>query len=503
MIREHIMNRFDHSLVADVPVGDRLLSREACETLWERVQKLARGGGRTAILLTSHWNGELRWARNQVHLASDRRNVRLKVERVFGWERGTATVNQLDDASLEAAVRMCEIEAHRKERRVQLDMPLLPPPQAMPSPLIWSDTTYGATAAMRGKLAQTLSEGAASEGLVSAGYLEVRGATIARVGGGEVGWANSSYGLSWREEQYSPAMDQTLFYHQMTQAQCSMTVRHPKGVGSGWAGLSSFDWRQIDTAALADRALKKCVASLNPVRIEPGRYTVILEPQAVHGLVRVMMDSHGLSRMRAEQGDGPWVLDRDPSLGVWRTKLGLKVVDERITLSHDPMDPMLGEVPQPGLAPITYIEHGVLKTLYYPQHFSAEQLKEEQAAINRGGVRMSGGTTSIEEMIATTKRGLIVTRFSGLTFLDYDIPLATGVTRDGLWLVENGKITKAVQNMRLTESPLFVFNRIEQLGVPVPVFRPKRIWDEVGLNASIIPPIKAHDFSFTSTIDAI
>jgi predicted Zn-dependent protease len=110
----------------------------------------------------------------------------------------------------------------------------------------------------------------------------------------------------------------------------------------------------------------------------------------------------------------------------------------------------------------------------------------------------------MEEMIRSTRRGLVVTRFSNLRLLDTTggSMLSTGLTRDGLWLVENGKITKAVKNFRFTESPLFMLNSVEQLGVPVPVFRPTR--HEGGeLTPAIVPPLKVRDFSFTSTIDAI
>jgi predicted Zn-dependent protease len=114
---------------------------------------------------------------------------------------------------------------------------------------------------------------------------------------------------------------------------------------------------------------------------------------------------------------------------------------------------------------------------------------------------MSGGDTSVDEMIATTKRGLLVTRFSNLRGLDGTSLLSTGLTRDGLWLVENGKISKAVKNFRFTESPLFMLNSIEQLGVPVRVFRPTGTGGE--LTPGIVPPLKVRDFSFTSAIDAI
>jgi predicted Zn-dependent protease len=98
-------------------------------------------------------------------------------------------------------------------------------------------------------------------------------------------------------------------------------------------------------------------------------------------------------------------------------------------------------------------------------------------------------------MIATTKRGLIVTRFWGTSMVDPFSILLTGVTRDGLWLIENGKISKAVKNLRFTESPLFAFNQVDQLGPPVPIFSPRL--------PAVVPAVKVRDFSFTALVDAI
>jgi predicted Zn-dependent protease len=117
---------------------------------------------------------------------------------------------------------------------------------------------------------------------------------------------------------------------------------------------------------------------------------------------------------------------------------------------------------------------------------------------------MSGGTTSIEEMIATTKRGLVVTRFDNVQQLDFTSQLYRGYTRDGLWLVENGKITKPVKNMVFTESTLFALNAVEQLGVPRRVFA--RGGDATlggWMFNMIVPPLKIRDFSFTALTDAI
>src|SRR5690606_40043274 len=114
-----------------------------------------------------------------------------------------------------------------------------------------------------------------------------------------------------------------------------------------------------------------------------------------------------------------------------------------------------------------------------------------------------GCDTSLDEMIRTTRRGLLVTRFSNVAVLDGESLLSTGLTRDGLWLIENGQITKAVKNFRFTESPLFVLNHIEQLGEPVPVFRPVSHPFLGGPMPAMVPALKVRDFSFTSLVDAV
>ena len=118
-------------------------------------------------------------------------------------------------------------------------------------------------------------------------------------------------------------------------------------------------------------------------------------------------------------------------------------------------------------------------------------------------------TTTVDEMISTMKRGVLVTRVSDMTEVDRGSLLYTGFTRDGLWLIENGKISKAVRNFRWTESPLFVFNNVESVGEAVPEMNQLfgMFSFSGGLRNSVpsvvVPTLKINDFSFTSTVDAI
>ncbi|MHB2033957.1 MAG: metallopeptidase TldD-related protein, partial [Gemmatimonadaceae bacterium] len=371
--------------------------------------------------------------------------------------------------------------------------PYIPPVPILPRPetAIWSDATFNETTEARGTLVHGMMQQAQAKGMFSAGYLELRGAAQVFVS-------------SARPSGPYPPWDTP--YVQFTQAQLSTTVRDKGGTGSGWAGLSSDDWRTIDGERLSEVALQKCIASRNPVAIEPGRYTVILEPQAVADLAEVMVKTlgNGWNRSSNELGwrNIPWTGPFDQAAHVWRSKLGLKVVDQRITISHNPADPELGILPQAGMEPVTWIKDGVLEALGYSRPYALQKLNENAALRGTTGYRMSGGPATVDEMIKATRRGLVVTRFWDVKQLLGDGSLLSGgMTRDGLWLVENGKITKAVKNFRFTESPLFVLNSIEALGQPVRVFRPTSTWG--GLTPAIVPPLKARDFSFTSLVEAV
>jgi len=473
---------------------DRILTYEACLEIVERVRRFARGGGDTGVRVLSWWHGELRWARNRVTLASDRTDISVTVWReVHNGTRGSVTTNQIDDASLEAAVRAAE-------RRSRLGAgagrgigfhPPLPQYGRVAETAIWSDETYGLTAEQRAEVAQTMTSQAEAAGFVSAGYVEARAAAMVYMDTAFPELRTGEYAF-WERP-----------YVRWTQAQCSTTVRDLKGRGSGWAGGSSFDWGRIDVAALVTKALEKCRASRDPVALEPGRYTVILEPQAVADLLEMLVPS--FHREPPEQGPfGPWHLGYDSALRLRRSKLGLRVADERITIRHDPADPDLGIVMSPLEWPgsVTWIENGVLTALGHQFDTALEKLEGWHRLRGPTGYRMEGGETSVDEMIRTTRRGLLVTRLSNLIKLDNESVLSTGLTRDGLWLIENGQITHAVKNFRFTESPLFMLNNVEQIGTPVPVFRPTR---EAGgqLTPAIVPPLKVREFSFTSLIDAI
>jgi predicted Zn-dependent protease len=266
------------------------------------------------------------------------------------------------------------------------------------------------------------------------------------------------------------------------------------------------------------------------VRIEPGRYTTILEPQAVSDFVGQLfrddlvragldrkctqgdcMDEHGSSR-NALTGK-----PRDPGQNqVGLTQIGQLVVDPRLSIWSDPTDPNLGFPPLAAklvggdprdvqvFQAAQWIKDGVLTQLPYDRGYGIRELGHDTGSPMQGAFRMSGGETSVEEMVSTTKRGLLVTRFYDVTVINDMSTLFRGYTRDGFWLIENGKISKAIKNMAFTESILFALNNVEQLGVPQRTFNPVmggRML--VSPTPSFVPALKIRDFSFTALTDAV
>jgi predicted Zn-dependent protease len=284
-------------------------------------------------------------------------------------------------------------------------------------------------------------------------------------------------------------------YHRSTDAGLSNTVRTPERTGSGWASAGARDWSAIDPALLGARAAQKAVASRNPQAIEPGLYTVVLEPGAVADLVPQLAGA--FNARNADEGRSAF------SKRGGGTLVGEKVADERVTLYSDPADPDL--LAQPfdteglPLSRRVWIENGVLKNLVYSR-FWAQKRGVEATGTGTGfgggglpgGLKMVGGTKTTDELIAGTQRGILVTHFFYIRSLDPRTVLLTGLTRDGTFLIENGKITRSLKNFRWNESPLFLLRKIDEIG------RAERT-----AAGQVMPSIRAKDFNFTSLSDAV
>ena len=410
-----------------------------------------------------------RFAENGIHQNVADRSYELTVRAAFGKRTARADTNRLD----EAGIRACVANAERLARLAPEDPELLPElgPQQYQEAINWSDATASLEPEARADAVRAITEPARRAGFISTGYIEAN--------------ANS----------FAIANSKGLFaYSRNTSTAFTTTVRTPDGTGSGWAGASDNDWRRIDPRLLAERAIEKARRSVNPVAIEPGRYTVVLEPTAVANLVQLI--SGAVNARGADEGRSFF------SKAGGGNKIGEKVVDERVTLVSDPLDPRVPANTFGGdgmpTQKVTWIENGVVKNLAYDRFWAQ---KTGKAPVNAGGtLAMQGGTKSIEELVAGTERGILVTRFWYIRGVDPRTILFTGLTRDGTFLIENGKVTRPVKNLRYNESPIFMLNNLMDMG------RPERVSaSESGGpgQAIIVPPLKCRDFNFTSTSDAI
>ena len=446
----------------------RHLSRAECEAIARRALSFATAD-QTRISINSGVTGNTRFAGNQVSTGGDNYNASVTVRSSVGKRSAVSTTNRLDDESLRTVVQTAE----RLARLAPEDPEAMPElgPQQYQETLGWSDATGSLDPAGRATAVRRVTEPAKSAGLTAIGYMESQAGSFAV--------ANSN-GL--------------FAYARQTDAAMTTTVRTADGTGSGWAGAANYDWSRIDPGELGARAIEKARRSSNPVPIEPGRYTVVLEPTAVANLVQLIAFAVG-----ARNADEGRSFFSKPGGG---NKIGLKVVDERVSIVSDPLDPdtygntFTGE----GLPTrkVTWIENGVVKNLAYDRYWASQ--KGVEPVPFGGGLKMSGGSSTLEEMIASTDRGVLVTRFWYIRPVDPRTILYTGLTRDGTFLIEKGKITRAVKNLRYNESPIFMLNNLEAMGRPTRVSASED--GSPGL-AIVVPPLKVRDFNFTSLSDAV
>ncbi len=277
-------------------------------------------------------------------------------------------------------------------------------------------------------------------------------------------------------------------YGRTTRASLTTTVRTPEGNSSGWAGQPAVRLADIQGAPLAERAISKCQAWRNPARLDPGRYTVLLEPAAVSNLVGLLR----FDARAAEQGQS--FLSKKGG----GTRLGEKLFPQSITLRGDPFDPRLPSLPwtQEWLpaGKIAWIENGVVRNLHYSRYWAHKAGKEP--APESTAYVMEGGEGGIDDLVKTVDRGLLVTRLWYLRVVNPQTLQVTGLTRDGVFLIENGHLARSAMNFRFNESPVRLLQNTQRLGKPV-------VAQSMEGGTLVCPPLVAADFNFTSISDAV
>ena len=410
--------------------------------------------------------GNIRYARNSVSTSGSLTNKNIQVQSAFGKKVGVATIDEFDDASLEKVVRRSEELAKLAPENPEY-VGILGPQEYLKSSGFF-ESTAAVTPDTRAEAVSLSLQLAREKKLTAAGFLDDRKGYEAMM---------NSKGL--------------FAYYPSTNVNFTLTVRTQDSTGSGYVARGYSDYKKLDPVAATNTAIQKSQGSVGAKAIEPGKYTVILEPTAAAVLLEnIFFDMDGRS---ADEGRS--FLSKPGG----KTKLGEKLVDERVTFYSDPTHPELPASPWSGdgrtQEKTTWIDKGIVKNLYYSRYWAAKQ--GVKAVPQPNNMIMLGGTATLEELIKGTEKGILVTKLWYIRPVDPQTLLLTGLTRDGTFYIENGQIKYPVKNFRFNESPVIMLNNLEALG------KSERVVSTESNANYIIPPLKIRDFTFTSLSDAI
>jgi len=453
-----------------------ILTEQHAKTLLTKVLSFSKAD-ECECNLDGQVGGNIRYARNTVSTAGEQSDLTLAVQSTFGKRIGVATINEFDDESIKKVVRRSEELAKLAPENPER-MPVFGP-QKYSKPVSYYDSTANVSPEDRAQAAENSIKPSKENKLVSSGFLQ-EGTNFTAI--------MNNKGL--------------FAYNKSTNVDFTVTIRTEDGKGSGWVTRDYSDVKLLDTKSASKIAIQKSLGSVDAKEMEPGKYTVILEPAASVQLLSNMFGNMG----QRPADEGRSFLSKkaeEGKEGGATNKRGEKLFDERVHIYSDPMHP---EVPTP---PFSGDGHRVGKTdwikdgkiinmrnsVYWAKKTGVDY---KPTAYTGGGLFagpaqfiMAGGDESIEEMIKNTRRGVLVTRLWYIRSLDPQTLLYTGLTRDGTFYIENGKIKYPIKNFRFNESPIVMLNNIEALGKPVRI------------NGSMVPPMKIRDFTFSSLSDAV
>jgi predicted Zn-dependent protease len=442
-----------------------ILTKDEAQALLKKVLSYSKAD-ECEVNLSGTDSANIRYARNAVSTSAKVSQSQLVVSSAYGKKSGVATINEFDDASLEKVVRRSEELAQLAPENPEYVSFL--GPQKYAEPKTYVKTTADITPRLRSDLVAQSLEVAKAGKAIAAGFLE----------------DNSGYSAMMNSKG--------LFaYNTSTNTNFSVTVRTEDGRGSGYATRGYNDVTKLDTKKATQIATEKALKSAEAKAIEPGKYTVILEPAAVAVLLENIF-----FRLDARQADeGRSFLSKAGG----GTRQGEKLVDERVNIYSDPLNPDLPTSTWNGdgrpQEKVSWIEKGVIKNLSYSRYWAEK--KGVKAVPGPDAAIMEGGTKSLEELIAGTKKGVLVTRLWYIRDVDPQSLLLTGLTRDGTFYIENGKIQYPIKNFRFNESPIIMLNNLEELG------KVERTVSVESNQNYLLPPLKVRDFTFSSLSDAV
>lgn len=465
-----------------------MYSQDEIKALTDKVLNMAKADA-VEVSFEGGERSATRWANSSITVNLVQYDQQLTLNVRHGQKQGTASTREFDDDSLKAMIDEANDAAQKARDNPNLTALVKGPLEYVPVNAVAQATAdFGP-----GERAAWVKQ--------SVDICETKGV----LGSGYIPKAYQTTGLANSEGLFA--------YYQYAETGFILTCRMPNGSGSGWSGLTGAkELSQIDVAQLTEVAANKALKSQRPRAIEPGRYTTILEPRPA---ARFLSTMTGAFNAGAPGGGGfggggggsgfnfgglgrPFVnADGTP-------KIGQKLFSDSFTLKSDIGNPILRQTPimNDGAAakPVTWVEKGVLKTVFYDAASARRQKVSPSLATPNMSLSLEGSNQSLEDMIKSTRRGLLVTFFWYIRPVDTLTLLQTGMTRDGLFLIQNGEIAGPVQNFRWNMSPLVGFANISAIGTPVPIHTGEA-YD--GPGTALVPPVRIEDFYMTSVSPAV
>ena len=442
------------------------LTKDQALVVAQKCLQLAKGV-ECLVSVTGQRQGNTRFGVSEISSSSDVEKQHVSVTIQIGKRQATASTNQLDATALADVV----VRATRMAKLAPEN------PEAMP-PL--GRQVYRAAAG---------ASDPATANLTPAARAKTVGAALALAKEAQIsGYYEHAARISALAS--SQGMRAT---HEHTTVDLRVTARTEDGTGSGWGGGTSHRAADLDGGALAKIAVDKARSSAKPTRLDPGRYTVVLEPAAVSDLFGWLYGA--LGARRADEGRSFF---SKPGGG---TRIGEKLFPEWVTVKSDPTDPQLTSRPFDGegfpVAPTTWIDKGTVKALTYSRYWAQKQGKPPTGSpsgwILEGGdaARAAKVLATRDDLIKGVKRGVLITRFWYLRSVDPQTLLVTGLTRDGVYLIENGAVTRPVNNFRFNESPVQMLGKSDAM-TPGVISQ----WVRV-------PALRTHEFNLASISEAV
>ena len=415
-----------------------MLSEARCREIFETIRR-ASAADETEVFLEATRSALTRFANNIIHQNAAEEGIHVSVRALADGRTARASANKTDEAALRRVAERA-VESARWQPK-DPDLLPLPEPQSYRAMARYDEETATLTPEARADAVAKVVARAEKYHLTAAGIYSQSSSTQALL---------NSRGL--------------FAVNRETRAEFSVTYLDG---GSGWAKGNFTRVGDLNVEELAERACEKALANREPEEIPPGRYTVILEPAAVLDLVGFLFYDFA----------GTAVLDKR---SCFTDQLGKKVFGENISITDDVYHPLQAGALWDGEGmprrAVPLVERGVLKNLVYARHtarkMQAEPTGHGMLLPNEWGeapmnLVFAGGNTSLEEMIRTTDRGVLVTRLWYIREVDPYEKILTGMTRDGTFLVGNGQVGPALRNLRFNQSIKEMLNQVELLGPAV------------------------------------